>query len=104
MRIGVAYQSCSDDIFYFVDWGDGQVEDWAGPFESDEVAVISHTWSSVGDFTIRTRAKDLAGETSEWVTFTVSMPRGKILPSTLLLRFLERFPNAFPMLRYILGL
>jgi len=38
------------------------------------------------------------------ISVYLKTPRNKLLPNTLFLRLLERFPNAFPILRQLLGL
>jgi len=93
-----------NDVFYYVDWGDDASTWWFGPYASGATATASHTWSR-GSYEIRVKAKDTDGAESEWSDpFPISMPRGKLLPSTLFLRLFERYPNAFPILRQILGL
>ncbi len=78
-----------DDIFYFVDWDDGD-EYWFGPHPSGEVQTVSHKWSNSGNYTIKAKARDIYGEESDWSEFTVTMPRDKVTVNWLL-RFLERF-------------
>jgi|GEM_PF-4775599 len=90
-----------DQIFYYIDWGDGDVEAWKGPFESGESITFSHDWDEKGTYTIRARAKDKQDIKSDWKTLDVSMPRIK-QTSTFLMRLFERFPNMFPILRHIL--
>ncbi len=92
-----------DDVLYTIDWGDG-TEETIGPYESGEEAIASHTWSSAATFTIGAKAEDSYGEESEWNYLEVTMPRGKLTTNKLFMRLLELFPNAFPILRYILGL
>ena len=47
-----------NDVFYYVDWGDGYWNDWVGPYNSSETVTAVHTWKKNGNFTIRVRAKD----------------------------------------------
>ncbi|MBE3121902.1 MAG: hypothetical protein IMZ53_11800, partial [Thermoplasmata archaeon] len=62
------------------------------------------SWSNKGSFTIKVKAKDTSGLESNWGTLSVTMPLS-YEPS--LFRFLvllvERFPNAFPILRQLVG-
>ncbi len=58
------YTFCSidpngDDVYYYVDWGDGEFTDWIGPFASGEEVVISHTWDEQDTYTIKAKAKDI---------------------------------------------
>ena len=76
------YSICSNDlnddkIFYYIDWGDGNFEDWIGPFGSGEEQSIDHTWDEVGSYNIRVRAKDEGGLISDWTELVVSMPKSK---------------------------
>ena len=87
-----------DDIFYMVDWGDGNVEDWAGPYQSDEKIMVKHSWekpNSQGEyFQVSARAKDTDGLLSPWGEFEIKIcfPRNKVIYNPMFLRFLERFP------------
>lgn len=65
----------SDDILYFVDWGDETNTGWIGPYASDETVNIEHTWDEKNTYTIRVKAKDTFGEESDWQTLEVSMPK-----------------------------
>jgi len=56
----------NEDIFYYIDWDDGTVEDWLGPYSSGESLEISHSWDDLGDFNIKARAKDINGARSIW--------------------------------------
>lgn len=93
-----------DDVYYCIDWGDGTPEVWIGPYESGIDATATHTWSSKGTYIIKAKANDTYGAESEWGYLEVTMPRNRLLVNTLFMRLLERFPNIFPILRYILGL
>ena len=54
-----------DDIFYYIDWGDGQVDEWIGPYGSEKVN-ISHIWGEKGTYTIKAKAKDNHDAESNW--------------------------------------
>jgi hypothetical protein len=93
-----------DDVYYYIKWGDGHVEIWDGPHSSGVDFEISHSYTLEKTFTIEAKAKDTEGEESDWSTFTITIPRNKVIINPLLLRLLEQFPNSFPFLRYILKL
>jgi hypothetical protein len=96
-----------DDIYYRWDWGDGEFSDWIGPNESGEVVESSHTWSRQGIHKVRVKAKDIYDCESVWSDpLSVNIPRYKIFDSDFnLLKFLlERFPKAFTILRYMIGI
>jgi hypothetical protein len=96
-----------DEVYYFIDWGDTTNSSWIGPYSSGDLITESHTWSKKGTYTIKAKAKDLYGNESNWGTLSVTMPKGTAYIPSLFLeileRLMERFPNAFPILRQLLG-
>ena len=88
----VSEEPNDDNVFYQINWGDGTIEDWFGPYESDEIVTKHHTWNKKGNYTIMARAKDLHDNIGEWGTFTVTMPRDKAISKSMFLWFLEKFP------------
>jgi len=96
-----------DAVYYFIDWGDNTTDGWLGPYASGSPGAISHTWSTKGTFTVKAKAKDTLDVESDWSTFQVKMPLSLLYGHTSLLVFLEQFfakhPNAFPILRHLLG-
>ena len=111
-KIGVEYNWTfvstdpeENNITYYIDWADecGGAE-WHGPYPSgEEVAILSHTWSSRGDYVITAKAKDTNDLVSPEGTLSVSMPKNKVI-NTPFLSFLENHPYIFPILRLLLGL
>jgi hypothetical protein len=63
-----------DNVYYEINWGEGSVEPWNGPHDSNIVISRDHSWDEKGEFTIMARAKDVHGEIGEWSTFEVTMP------------------------------
>ena len=55
-----------DDIYYYMDWGDGDNSGWAGPFLSGEKIFLNHSWNSPGTYNIRAKAKDTYYDESLW--------------------------------------
>jgi outer membrane protein assembly factor BamB len=92
------------DIYLYIDWGDKTSTGPIGPYSSGEQVIRSHTWENSGTFTIRCKAIDPYDEEGPWETLDVTMPRSRMLYNTLFMKFLERFPNAFHMLRLLLDL
>ena len=95
-----------DNLYYYILWGDGDYEEWIGPYESDEVVFVNHSWSEQGAYKIMARAKDVYGLIGDWGTLDVTMPKNKPLDFhfNLLSWLFNRFPNMFPILRYSLEL
>jgi outer membrane protein assembly factor BamB len=93
-----------DDVYYYVSWGDGTLGEWIGPFSSDEEVTISHKWSEKGVYDIRIVAKDTNGLLSGMGTLEITMPYSFNIPFLPFWeRLFEQFPNAFPILRQLLG-
>lgn len=55
-----------DKLFYMWDWGDGNITDWIGPYDSGETVSASHTWDEIGNYEIKIRAKDEYNTKSDW--------------------------------------
>ena len=91
-----------DDVYYYIVWGDGYIEDWEGPYPSGEDFEIAHTYSTKRTYTIEAKAKDIYGDESDWGSFQIIIPRSKATSYQLFIRFLLRFPNAFPIFRNLL--
>jgi hypothetical protein len=81
-----------DDIYYQIDWGDGQVDPWEGPYESNEIITKSHSWNAKGDYLIKARARDINEEIGQWGKFEITMPREKFIINSFFLRFIDRYP------------
>jgi outer membrane protein assembly factor BamB len=105
-RAGVEYEYVistldpdGDDVYYYVDWDDGETEEWIGPYTSGEKITLSHIWTEKGMYIIRAKARDTNGLESDWATLEVSMPKSKTFVNILrYLRILERFTSRFPLL------
>ncbi|MBN1861536.1 MAG: Zn-dependent exopeptidase M28 [Candidatus Thermoplasmatota archaeon] len=94
----------ADDVYYYIEWGDGNTTEWAGPYESGEDAEISHQWDTKGTYLIKAKAKDIYGIESNWGTLSVVMPKDTSYVLTgVLQRLFEIFPRAFPILRHLMG-
>jgi outer membrane protein assembly factor BamB len=92
------------DVYYYVNWGDGQSENWVGPYGSGDPVVIGHVWSKKGTYSIQAKAKNIHGFESGWTTLSVKMPCSFTqLWVPFWERLLAQFPHAFPLLRHLLG-
>ena len=92
-----------DDVYYWIAWGDFTYEKWIGPYSSGEEVTVGHTWSKKGTYNIYSRNKDIYGAEGGTSKLKVWMPVNQNVYSfPLLQRLLERFPNAFPILRHLL--
>lgn len=79
----------NDELYYHIEWGDGTLEEWIGPYQSDETLTITHTWDQKGTYEIKVKAKDTHGTESEISTLTVSMPKTKNQLQNILFELIE---------------
>jgi hypothetical protein len=95
-----------DDVSFGWDWNDDDVVDeWSDFVGSGVESSISHTFESEYTGNIKVKAKDTNDEESPWSDpLSVSMPRKDILIRTIMERFFDMFPRAFPVLRQLFGL
>ena len=93
------------DITYYVDWGDecggGK---YHGPYPSGQAITLSYTYQTKDTYIINSDAIDSEGAVSPRSSLEVTMPRNKIQQNLFIQKLFDRFPNAFPILRYILRL
>lgn len=86
-----------DDVLYYVEWGDGQIEEWIGPYSSGEEVTMNHSWGEKGNFIIRAKAKDINGLESDWATMEIKIPRSRLLSISLLQKIFGRYIEIFQL-------
>jgi hypothetical protein len=93
-----------DNVYYSINWSDGTPETSIGPFSSGDQAKATHTWSVKGIYVIKAKSRDIYDAESDWGTLSVIMPYSYNIS---LIQFwnqlFERFLNAFPLVRQLLG-
>ena len=103
----VATDPDGDDVYYWIQWGDGcpSVE-WIGPYASGEVVTVSHAFELEGDFTISAKAKDVYGAEGDWGYLDVTMPVNQQLPQSRTFRMvlLQRIVQQLPLFQRLLGI
>ncbi|UCF11765.1 MAG: hypothetical protein JSW06_06855 [Thermoplasmatales archaeon] len=75
----------NENVFYYIDWGDGTYEDWVGPYPSGETIEVTHQWTNLGDYEIKAKAKDINGARGLWsepYPMHIGMPSLDIDPIT----------------------
>jgi hypothetical protein len=90
-------------ISYFVDWGDDTTTEWTTFSDSSDPIILAHTFTSKGDYTITCKVKDHMEKESDWGTLIVTMPYSYNPFQQFFELLFQRFPNAFPILRQLLG-
>jgi hypothetical protein len=86
----VSYDDDNDQIFYFVEWGDGSNSGWSKGTQSGKAITIAKSWSAEGTYTIRAKAKDIKGYESEWSSIKVRVPKLKSFYDSFLYIIIER--------------
>jgi hypothetical protein len=82
-----------DDLnLFFVRWPEGWGVGLGGQFPSGTIKYFHHTWNNNGTFIIRAKVRDVYDVSSDWTEFEVKVTNDKSTSTSLLLRFLERFP------------
>lgn len=64
------YDPEGDKICLKIDWDDGNITDWLGPYEFGEPVNKSHKWDEEGRYDIKAKSKDFWGE-SWWNEYPV---------------------------------
>ena len=66
----------NDDLYYTIDWGDGNFDE-TEVFPSGNAVIVSHKWQEKETYIIRVKAHDPYGDESDWGTFEVIIPRDR---------------------------
>lgn len=98
-----------DSVSYYIEWGDDTVTDWTEYFPSGSSAYIKdHTWTEEGTYTIKSKAKDINNDESEWTELTVKIRKGRDRQSDCLLfkelieRLYKQLIKSFPIFNRII--
>jgi hypothetical protein len=92
-----------DDVKFIIEWGDGNT-DTTDFVASGATQTADHVWDTPADYTIKAKAEDSNGNIGPEETFTVTIPRNKVVHTNPFIQFLQNHPNMFPLLRQLLGL
>jgi outer membrane protein assembly factor BamB len=98
----VASDPDGDNVSYFFDWGDDTTSGWTEFVPSGVSVNSSHSWLFRGSYVVRVRAKDDYGFIGDWGELEVKIPKIRQVSNNLYLRFLEKHPQLFPILRQLL--
>jgi len=70
-----------DQIYYMFDWGDGTKSEWIGPVDSGTQVTMKHSWTTIGNYNITAKAKDVQDSSSKWTAphaIIIDVPKIKI--------------------------
>ena len=93
-----------ENVFFLIEWGDGEIDEWIGPYSSEEVVSLSHKYTSVGYYTINVTAKDIndfKSETKEKY-IKVSLSRNRIIKNPFIFTLFENLIESFSIIRQLL--
>jgi len=101
--IAVTTDPDRNQVSYWFDWGDGTNSGWTAFVDSGVEVTASHSWT-LGEYTIKVKARDIHGTESNWGTLEVTMPKNKVINTPLFLQFLLNFLQNHPILYQLLQL
>ena len=55
-----------DDMYLWIDWGDGLTDGWLGTYENGEEVIVSHTYDEPGFYDITAQGRDVNYNVGEW--------------------------------------
>jgi len=90
-----------DDVFYYINWDDGTVEEWIGPYKTDETIHIKHTFEENKNYNIKAKTKDINGMESSWTILEFSMTKNKLIHPFF--NIIKNYNTLFLIIRQILG-
>ncbi len=93
----------NDQVYYKWSWGDGAESEWIGPYDSGIECGASHVWAFGGGIYIKVKAKDSHGAETNWSEPTPYTIQKDIIRNKILELMFDRYPNAFPILRHLMG-
>ena len=91
------------DVFYWISWGDGDIEDYIGPYASGEEIEVTHTYNEGGSFSIITKAMDFAGEKGPQAQYKLTIIKNRAVENSFLFKIIEKLVNQFPILERLFG-
>ena len=80
----------SDDVYFLIDWGDGSIEEWIGPFNSGEKIIINHSWKKRDNYIIKAKSRDVYYQESALSVYEIKIPRSSFSNNLLIFRILKK--------------
>ncbi len=94
----------NDKVYFYIDWGDGYIVNWDGPYKSEKAVYYNHSWRSNNTYTIKIKAKDTYDAESDWFEYEIKItnPRNRFTTNHPLWHLFSCFTDLFPILRILL--
>ena len=95
-----------NQVYFYIDWNDGDILEWDGPYDSSQSVKYKHTWISKENYTIKVKAKDTFDEVSDWTEYDIKItnPRIKFFNKIQMEDLFSAFTNLFPILNKLLNI
>ena len=74
-------------LHYYIQWGDGDITDWIGPYASGEEITVNHTYEKKKTYIIKAKARDEKNAESDLGTFEIKIPRITTFGSSRIILF-----------------
>lgn len=108
-RVGVEYtytfvsgEPEGENIYYYIDWDDGENTGWVGPCKNGEELILNHTWNKRGPFYLKAKAKDINDIESDWRTFEIIIPRSRLKNIFIFSDFLKNMFKNLPIFERVI--
>lgn len=95
----------NDQLYYYIDWGDGTNSGWVGPYNSGMPLILSHTWTDKKAYTITVKARDFCGNRGLESTFPFSTSKSKskaLIFFNIYIKLIQQFPFILKILNQII--
>jgi bacillopeptidase F len=93
------------DLYYRINWDDGNIEEWFGPYSSGEAFTLSHSWKEKGGYWVKAWAKDTIELESHQASFKINILTNANKEKSmhiLLTQIIDRLSERYPLMNKIL--
>jgi outer membrane protein assembly factor BamB len=104
-KVGVEYNysflstdADNNEIYYYINWGDGNIEQWIGPYYSAQQIILNHSWMQKGTYIVKVKAKDIYSVESQWSELLVKIPRTRNSYNWIFLKTIKNLLALFKIL------
>ena len=90
------------DLYYLWDWGDGNISNWIGPFNSGDECNVSYIWNEKGNYEIKVKARNIYNAESNWSEpLTIKIIKAKS-DKNVIFNFFEQLLQYFSFFKKLL--